>query len=534
MRVTQPAAPFEKRQTPVVSRFSAKTVQQVLDKLLVSDQASLQTPQERWLSLVAARVRTARPKYTKTAVEYLGVEPAAEDLLSELSIGEISACYEALLATLDSAARKESGQFFTPDDAAAFMAGYSLDFPTGVWLDPCCGVGNLAWHLVAVQNDPSDFLKNRLVLSDQDGVALMSAVALLSAEFGDPQDEELLANVGRRAVRRDFLSVEAVVEHDFVICNPPYAAATKRPDLRTGDCRDLYAYFWERIGLSSRGYIVVTPASYMSAPKYAPLRELLNQVSRGGRVFVFDNVPDTLFRGFKYGSTNTSKTNFVRAAVTVSSPRYSDWQTTPILRWQATERAAMFEQCHLLLRSRRIGPHGEWAKLTPGVLDAWDVLANVSSTLNDVVSAKASEFFLDVALTPRYFISASFRSLKRGSKATLYFNDAQSRDKAAIVLNSSLAYLWWRSLDGGVTLPMRVLLSTPIPHFLTVDQALIRAIRESETDNLVVKKNAGSLNENVKHDAELVHTLNSAVIPGDPDLDLLYSNSMFPLDATYG
>ncbi|QSB22008.1 N-6 DNA methylase [Curtobacterium sp. 24E2] len=137
-----------------------------------------------------------KPEYADAAAKYLSVKPATENLLRSLSIGEVSACYEALLATLDSGSRKESGQFFTPDDAASFMAGYSREFPEGIWLDPCCGVGNLAWHLVAVQDDPSDFLKNRLVLSDRDDVALRSAVALLAAEFGNPQDDELLGELG--------------------------------------------------------------------------------------------------------------------------------------------------------------------------------------------------------------------------------------------------------------------------------------------------------------------------------------------------
>ncbi|MBC3179870.1 N-6 DNA methylase [Corynebacterium lujinxingii] len=57
-------------------------------------------------------------------------------MLADLSIGEISVCYEALLASLDPASRRSSGQYFTPDDAAEFMASRAKDFGEGVWMDP--------------------------------------------------------------------------------------------------------------------------------------------------------------------------------------------------------------------------------------------------------------------------------------------------------------------------------------------------------------------------------------------------------------
>ncbi|NMX12561.1 SAM-dependent DNA methyltransferase, partial [Mobiluncus mulieris] len=76
-----------------------------------------------------------------SGAEPLGSVVSGDDTnpLEGLSIGEIAVCYEALLATLDSRRRRSAGQFFTPDDAAAFMAVQSRDFPVGTWLDPCCG-----------------------------------------------------------------------------------------------------------------------------------------------------------------------------------------------------------------------------------------------------------------------------------------------------------------------------------------------------------------------------------------------------------
>ena len=508
--------------------FSASKVGRVVAALSgsVTSKVELQT---RWLQAVATRVVNARPDLAGDFSVVLGVEAHDVDHLNGLTIGEIGVCYEALLSMMDRVDRKNSGQFFTPDDAAHFMAQRSTAFAPGVWLDPCCGVGNLAWHLAASQDDSASFVRERLVLMDRDEVALKSAVALIAADFAGPGDSDAVRALNAKAVRRDFLSRASLPTHDFTIVNPPYARAEEKQGYETGTCRDLFAYFLERVAKSSRGFIAVTPASYLAAPKFQPLRDVLERNNEGGEVLVFDNVPDTLFRGYKFGSNNTSKTNFVRAAITVCHPEADGWHLTPIIRWQAAERASMFRECSVLLSPRRLGPHGEWAKLCPGLEGVWDTLIREPVTIADMVSSKETEFPLDVGLTPRYYISATYRSLSRGSKATLYFRSSSDRDKAAIVLNSSIPYLWWRALDGGVTLPRRVLMSVPVPSSVEADQSLARLLRASEDANLVVKLNAGRDNENVKHADDLVAALNHVALPGHPDLRLLYASNMFPL-----
>lgn len=511
-------------------KFSASRVNRVVSAL-VDGKSTRGDVGSRWLSAVATRVSTSRPDIAAALLEVLEAAPLETNYLEGLTIGEVGVCYEALLSELDREHRKSSGQFFTPDDAAEFMARQSANFGTGVWLDPCCGVGNLAWHLAKVQSDPAEFVRNNLVLIDRDNTALKSAVALIAAEYAAESDEEAVRNLKAKSVRRDFLSAAALPKHDFTIFNPPYARADKRDGYETGHSRDLFAYFMERVSKSSRGYIAVTPASYLSVPKFQSLRDLLERESVGGDVYVFDNVPDTLFRGYKFGSNNTSKTNFVRAAVTVSRPDADGWQITQIIRWQAADRTRMFEQCDTLLAPRRFGPHGEWAKLSPGLEETWDALVAEPETLGDLVTSHRTEHTLDIGLTPRYYISATHRSLDRGSKATLYFRTGEDRDRAAIVLNSSVPYLWWRALDGGVTLPRRVLMSVPVPARATTerDAVLLSRIRTSEEENLVTKLNAGRENENVKHPQDLVDALNRAVLPSVPNLHLLYANSIFPL-----
>ena len=508
--------------------FSASKVNRVV-KALTTPKSSKTEVRQRWLAAVATRVTKDRPDIASSLLAVLNVSPLEIDHLRGLSIGEVGVCYEAVFAELDREQRRSSGQFFTPDDAAIFMAQQSESFGSGVWLDPCCGVGNLAWHLTGMQNNPAEFVRNQLVLIDCDETARRSAVALIAADYAAVGDEEAVHELEKKSVTRDFLSAAELPAHDFTIFNPPYARAEEKAGYETAQCRDLFAYFMERVTQTSRGFIAVTPASYLSVPKFQPLRNVLERENSGGRIYVFDNVPDTLFRGYKFGSNNTSKTNFVRAAVTVCQPDGDGWQTTPIIRWQSAARAQMFAECSALLAPRRIGPHGEWAKVDPGLEHVWDFLLSQRETIGDLVTSVETEHTLDVALTPRYYISATHRALNRSSKAVLHFRTAADRDRAALVLNSSVPYLWWRALDGGVTLPRRVLLSVPVPNFSGNTDALLGRLLTSEQENLVTKLNAGRENENVKHPDSLVADLNKVVIPGDYDLRLLYANSMFPL-----
>lgn len=483
----------------------------------------------RWLAAVANHVCAQRPDLSDALLGAIGEQPApGRDLLRGLTIGEIGVVYEALLATSSRTSRKEAGQFFTPDDAAQFMAAQSKGFPDGVWLDPCCGVGNLAWYLTAEQPDPAEFIKDNLVLIDRDDVARRTAVALIAAEYAGAGDIEAVDALWSKSKHRDFLARTRLPTFDYAIMNPPYARADFDARWQTASCQDFYAYFIERVAKTARGFIAVTPAAYLSGPKFRPIREVLESSTDGGDVIVFDNVPDTLFRGYKFGSLNTSKTNFVRAAITVCRPSSTEWRITPILRWRAVSRARMFEGCTSLLAPRRIGPDGEWAKLHSDLIGVWDTLRATPRTIADLTVSKRTRWKLTVPTTPRYYISASFSDLERGSKSELYFRTEHDRDHAALVLNSDIPLLWWRALDGGVTLPKRVLSSTPVPPPPENLAELVEELRASEGDNVVVKLNAGRENENIKHAESLVLKLDEALVPGLAEHAwLLRANDLF-------
>ncbi|GAA1970783.1 N-6 DNA methylase [Microbacterium deminutum] len=493
------------------SSVSARRVSSAIQSLLAP---SLTTTRQNWLGAVARLTSESRPDLRGQLVEFLDAGPL--DLgnpLGGMSIGEIGVVYEALVALSNHRDRRQKGQYFTPDDVASFMARQVQAFGDGHWLDPCCGVGNLAWHLADAMSDPAEFVSAQLTLIDMDPVALRTAIALLVASFAADGDDECLPRLAARSRARDFLDSAALPRHDFVIVNPPYAATAPNARFRTAAARELYAYFLERISLESKGFIAVTPASHLSAAKYDSLRVILEERS-GGEVFVFDNVPDTCFRGFKYGSTNTSKTNFVRAAITVSSPSHTSWRLTPILRWAARSRLRMWSSAHRFLVDLRNGPNGEWAKVMPGTEAVWDALRSNGQTLSDLVHRERTQFALHVASTPRYYISASKRDLNRGSKHVLYFRTREEMNRAYVLLNSSLPYWWWRCVDGGITLPIRTLLSLPLPAVLSATPSLVTALEESEGRDLVKKLNAGRQNENIRRPRELVESIDDELLRG--------------------
>ena len=372
---------------PLPAGGSGVSASRVAEAILQLSAPSRQDSQRNWLGAVARLAIESRPDLTDEFLGYLRlVSPSLTNPLKDLSVGTLGVVYEALLALSNPERRKSDGQFFTPDDVAQFMAAQSVRYPAGTWLDPCCGVGNLSWHLANAMPRPDVFIANQLTLVDLDPIALKTAVVLLTMSFAAPNDRTALSRLAARAHSKNFLTSVLPDDVDFVIVNPPYATA-KAPasDFRTGSTNESYAYFMERVIGCSDGFIAITPASFLSAAKYGPLRSLLDQQA-GGEVLVFDNVPDTCFRGYKYGSTNTSKTNFVRAAITVAVPMASGWKVTPILRWAARSRAAMWENARSFLGPLRKGPNGEWAKIMPGTEGVWDALGVSGQRLLDLVA----------------------------------------------------------------------------------------------------------------------------------------------------
>lgn len=463
-----------------------------------------------WASLLQAHVKASGEQfaYILTYPDFVDAEPIS-DLLSGLSVGEVGILYEFSLAFIDVGSRAEQGQYFTPDDVAQFMVAHSKTFAKDkVWLDPCSGVGNLSYWLVKAQDNPEDFILNNLILVDRDPLALLIASVIMATHFQDTKTDLFTVFINRCVVR-DYLADAPLPEHDYTLMNPPYVQAEQDARFASEKSGDLYAYFLEKAVKNSE-VIAITPQSYLNAGKFAGLRSVLAE--KDLTIYAFDNVPDTIFKGFKFGSGNSNTANSTRAAITIVQEKTDDHvsRITPLLRWRSAERAAMFAIAPTFL-----APFTPTAEIFPkcgaSLKGLYDELTS-NPTLKTLLSTRPTEWKLTIPSSPRYFTPAVKRELSRSSTKVIYFKNEEDFKKSYLALNSSLFYWWWRVMDGGMTISLKTIQTLPIPDF-TVSDELIGLLEESENTNVVVKMNAGKPNENVKHPVELVQKLNALVAP---------------------
>jgi hypothetical protein len=488
-----------------------------------------------WHTLLAIRAEhESGPSSAVIIASFTGRDTSwGADLLDGLSISEISVLYEYSLAYVDRHSRKLAGQFFTPDDVARFLATRAALFPAGTWIDPCCGVGNLSWWLAEAQPNPERFVADRLVLVDRDPLALRIACALIALEF--ERSESIWAALTSRSQHGDALTDE-LPAFDFAILNPPYLLVPRDDRFRAGEARDLYAYFIERMVTNGHGIVAISPQSFTSGRKFAEFRRMLVDNLAVMDVYCFDNVPDNVFRGIKFGSQNTNRVNSTRAAVLIghagdrSSPAMTDpskrrHRITPLLRWRTRERGALFAAADTFLAPLQPDAERAFPKVGASLIPLHSAILACEATVGDLMVTETTPFPLDVPATPRYFLSAVKRQLERTSSHRLHFATAADRDRAYIVLNSSVGYWWWRVYEGGITVSKSTLASLPLS-LKHAPAPLVSELEASERENVVVKQNAGRANENVKHPWPLLRQLNRAVAPDFADeLMAVHANS---------
>jgi len=481
-----------------------------------------------WRNILATHVKKAGPhfEYILENSFFLDHVLLQDDLIANLSIGEIGILYEYSVALVDARSRKSNGQFFTPDDVALLMVEQTKVFPAGKWLDPCAGIGNLSWHLVNASADKEKFLIDNMVLSDRDALALIIARVLFTISF-QKRIPRFFEAIESSFVKFDFLSVaeredqlalgigglNQIPAHDYVIVNPPYLSI-KGEDSRfeTAKARDLYAYFLENIIKTSKGFVSITPQSFTNASKFRALRLLLLNNFPSLKIFAFDNIPGNIFSGIKFGSTNSNSANSIRACIMVagSFTERKSHAITSLLRWKSGEREVFFQSINRFL-CKPVLSDEYFPKVNSKFVRLYKKVSKMQ-TLDSLLSQKVTNYVLYVPAAPRYFISALKAPVSRTSIKTLYFRNQVDLDKAYLLLNSSFMYWWWRVRDGGMTLALETIRSLPLIDF-EVDKKLIRKLAQSEVDNLVFKKNAGAVQENVKHDLALVAELNDLVCP---------------------
>jgi len=499
-----------------ILNFNIKTLDDLLNRNGI---------EKTWKSILATHLQDKSDyQYILKHTMFKSQKILPTDVIRDLSIGEIGVLYEYSVAHGSVENRKSNGQFFTPDDVAEFMASHSLKLSEGVWLDPCSGIGNLSWHLVAAQREPEKFLIHNLILSDKDELALLIARTLLTVSFQN-SNRNLFFDIEPNFQVFDFLSVAdagdlslfesasglaSIPKHDYVIVNPPYLATQSDSRFECARAGDLFAYFLENIIKSSSGFISITPQSFTNARKFASLRGLLLRSYKNLTIYCFDNVPANIFKGIKFGSQNSNQANSIRASITIALPGPGKRKISSLIRWKSSEREVLFKRVRQHLSE--VGLTEEFfPKVGRDYQEIYDSTASLKK-LGSICNSRKTKFALYIPSAPRYFIPALKKSVKRASQKTIYFDSALDRDRAYMLINSSFMYWWWRVRDGGMTLSLETILSCPLLDF-KVSDSLIRRLEESETKNKVYKQNAGAAQENVKHPKTLISSLNKAVVP---------------------
>lgn len=505
----------------------------VIEKLLSKNSAK-----NVWMRILATHIKFSgkRFHYILNEKEFLNIKFLDNDIINNLSIGEISALYEYTVASKDPIERKNSGQYFTPDDISKIMASYSKKFKKGIWLDPCSGIGNLSWYLVDSQKNKEEFIIKSLILSDKDELALLIAKVIFTLSF-QKNIKDFYNQIAGSFINLDFLSVsiktnnknslgglELIPKHDYVIVNPPYLGLKKKDNkFLTAESKDLYAYFLENIIHTSKGFISITPQSYTNANRFFGLRDLLLKKYNSIKIFNFDNVPANIFFGVKHGSSNSNKSNSIRASIMIASNNDNSKKISTLLRWRSTERQVLLDNLERYLTEITLTSE-YFPKVSPLFANLYNESKKLE-TLQMIISESKTDYFLYIPSTPRYFIPALMEPVNRASMKKIYFTSEKYKNYAYILLNSSYTYWWWRVRDGGMTLSLETLYTLPMPKF-KVNKSIINKLKHSEKSNKVYKLNAGKIQENVKHEKKILNQINKIVAPSDhQNLILLHDNS---------
>jgi predicted RNA methylase len=367
--------------------------------------------------------------------------------------------------------KKKNGVFYTPEDMAICMSekGMLFDDGKGVWLDPCCGLGILSITLASLQDDPIDFILNRLIINEKDKNQLQIALSNFKEKFG----------VVPKNYNEDYLTFN--FNEDFIIMNPPY--------FKYGDS-DIYAYFIEKACDTTKGFVSLNPVSFTNGKNFKKTREKLLKY-KSINLFHFDNIPGHIFDDA-----------VIRVSLIIVHNTKEERKTTGQIRWKSDDRKKMFESVDGCLDDAKL-TNDIFYKTTPNTLQFIDR----DEKLYDYL-VRDSDYFIYVTNSPRYFITASTQKLNRKGQIKICLKDLDSYNKALIMLNSSYLYWWHRTSDSSLSLTKKTLLSLPWINF-EYDEGIINKIRESELVNKVYKKNAGELQENIKHPKGLIKELNS-------------------------
>lgn len=423
---------------------------------------------------------------------------------------KLGGLYEDGLAFSNKIEKKAMGKYYTPIDVAEVMAQYLLELPGENICDLCCGTGNLILSVLEKmgQDKATQALSNgNIYLYDIDTTAMNICRAILINRYGESAKNINLIN-------DDCLNTDIhFPKNAKVISNPPYG---RQDNLVTKNyacartTKELYIAFMEKILVEKVPAVIITPHSFLGGSTFKTIRKELNDV--GGFIFAFDNVPANIFKGKKFGIFNSNEANSTRAAITVIDPNKKGFQIAPFIRFRADDRKIVLNNDFLnsLLPSNIQANNDEVLyRIEKGTEEMVEKWVSNKKTLSSLLCSGTSIYKLDVPNTCRYFTTGSKRGLSRSGKITLYFKDEESFYLGYAFINSSLCYYWHRMCNGGVTYPITLLKNMPIFGEATEGiKNFCNKMMEEEENYIVLKKNAGSFQENIKFPIEYRKMLN--------------------------
>lgn len=466
--------------------------------------------------------------------------------LNTTNFGEL---YEIGLALIDKQQKKNSGQYYTPEDVAYIMSSWFNELNAENICDVACGTGKLILTYLDIlgrENAVKLISDGKLYLYDLDGVALSICKTIILKKYG----KELASKI--HDVHCDFLDKRITLpENCKVISNPPYAAVSKiLPNWNGTDVsyntKELYSMFMEKIITQSKASVIITPYSFIGGNKFYSLRLLMNEYN--GFIVSFDNVPGNIFCGRKHGIFNTNTSNSVRAAITVvkNNNNQKGFRLTPLIRFKNEERKKLLV-CEVLeeflsnkyqLVDKNNTSFSKCHKELQDIYETW--MQKSDKTVKDILVANKNKFSIYMPNTCRYFTTASSKELKRTGMMTLFAKDESMFNFLYCLINSSFAYWWWRIFDGGITYPIGLLNKLPIfDNLLTEDDKsffanIVSQMVNIEKDCIVTKLNAGTVQENIKFPSEYRNKINQRLLKilGFTNInfsifDVVHKNSVF-------
>ena len=459
------------------------------------------------------------------------------------SINNINELYEISLAESNKIDKKNLGKYFTPKDVAEFMSDLLLrSYNDENIFDVAAGTGNLIISFLeklSVKKIQNLLVNKKIHLLDIDKTALEIAKVIILTKFTPTNDVDFYSKVHQsmNIHNADFLDSKTKLPlNSVVISNPPYGRSDNlrledNNHFKTYKTKELYSLFTEKIVMSSRFSVIITPQSYIGSDKFKSLREVLS--TRGGDIYAFDNVPAGVFNGRKKGIFNSNTANSVRAAIICVNSYDNGFRISPMIRFKNTEREKVFKSINKTLPNKRQRGSQSWKKIPKDLYRFYNTIEKLPK-LKEYISEKQTKFALHLGKTPRYYISASVRPLSRAGLYKIYFESKADLDLVYATLNSSITYFWWRVHDGGITLTRKVLYDTPILPFRENKKELLSILnflQKNENNLIVSKTNVSDVNENFKIPSDIKIKLNNELLKEYcnqselKNLEALYSNN---------